>query len=303
MQKPAQYLHQSAHFGLRDVAIMRLFIIPTILLLIVMNVFPLFWSLILSFTKYSAISGDASFIGLKNYRYILNNPTIWKYFVLTAKFVIISVSAEMIIGFGIALLLNRDFKLKGLVTTLFLIPMMMSPVIVGLFWKLIFNPNYGIFNSVISIFYDVGKTAWLSDSTLAFFAIVIVDVWMWSPYVMLLSLAGLSAIPKHLYESAEIDRASAWFKFWKITLPLVAPLLLIAAIFRTMEAFKLFDLVMGLTGGGPGDTTELISINLYRMAFSQWKTGQACAFAYIILIMIIAISNIYIKYLNKAKGD
>jgi multiple sugar transport system permease protein len=119
---------------------------------------------------------------------------------------------------------------------------------------------------------------------------------------MLLCLAGLSAIPDYLYEAAEIDRASTWYQFWRITLPQVAPLLLIAVLFRTIEAFKTFDLVMGLTGGGPGDATELVAVNLYRLAFlGQWNTGKASALAYIVLVIIIGVSNIYIKYLNKIK--
>lgn len=118
---------------------------------------------------------------------------------------------------------------------------------------------------------------------------------------MLLCLAGLKAIPDYLYEAAEIDRANAWYQFRRITLPLVAPLLLIAILFRTIEAFKTFDLVMGLTGGGPGDATELVAVNLYRIAFPQWQTGKASALAYIVLVIIIGVSNIYIRYLNKIK--
>ena len=136
----------------------------------------------------------------------------------------------------------------------------------------------------------------------AMLAVVIVDVWMWTPFVMLLCLAGLSAIPDYLYEAAEIDRASAWYTFWRITLPQTAPLLLIAVLFRTIEAFKSFDLVMGLTQGGPGDSTELVSVNLYRTAFlGRWDTGKASAFAYIVLVIIVGVSNIYVKYLNKLK--
>ena len=121
---------------------------------------------------------------------------------------------------------------------------------------------------------------------------------------MLLCLSGLNAIPEYLYEAAAIDRASSWFQFRRITLPQVMPLLLIAILFRTIEAFKGFDLVMGLTGGGPGDATELIAVNLYRMAFQgQWRTGYASALAYIILIVIIAISNVYIRNLNRVKGE
>ena len=121
--------------------------------------------------------------------------------------------------------------------------------------------------------------------------------------MMLLSLAGLSAIPTYLYEAAEIDRASTWFKFRHITFPIVAPLLLIALLFRTMDAFKLFDLVFIVTEGGPGIATETVSMNLYRQAFRNWNTGESCALAYMLLIIIIALSSIYIKYLNKAKGS
>ena len=121
---------------------------------------------------------------------------------------------------------------------------------------------------------------------------------------MLLVLSGLNAIPDYLYEAAAIDRASSWFQFWRITLPQVAPLLLIAILFRTIEAVKSFDLVMGMTGGGPGDQTELVAVNLYRAAFSgQFRTGYSSAMAYIILIIIIAVSNLYIKYLNQIRGE
>jgi multiple sugar transport system permease protein len=129
-------------------------------------------------------------------------------------------------------------------------------------------------------------------------------VWMWSPFVMLLCLSGLGAIPDYLYEAAAIDRASWWLQFWRITLPQVAPLLLIAVLFRTIESFKSFDLVMGMTGGGPGDATELIAVNLYRQAFlGQWRTGRASALAYVILIIIVGVSNVYIRYLNKIRGE
>jgi multiple sugar transport system permease protein len=127
---------------------------------------------------------------------------------------------------------------------------------------------------------------------------------MWTPFVMLLILSGLKAIPDYLYEAATIDRANWWFQFRRITLPQVAPLVLIALLFRTIEAFsKSFDLVMGLTGGGPGDTTEVISVNLFRTAFQgQWQTGRSSAVAYMVLIIIIAVSNLYIRNLNRLKG-
>lgn len=288
--------------GLGDVAIKRLFVLPTIILLICINIFPLFWSLILSFADYSAVRPhvegvNPNWIGGQNYKEVLLDKHIWEYFTITAKYVIMAVAGEFLVGFGLALLLNREFKAKGLITTLILIPMMMSMAIVGLFWRLLYNPGWGIINYMLGL----KDFVWLANAKVALIAVAITDIWMWAPFTMLLSLAGLSAIPDYLYEAAEIDRASWWFKFRRITLPLVTPLLLIALIFRTMEAFKMFDIAFVMTGGGPGTSTEVIAINLYRLAFAQWNTGKASAFAYIILIMIIAISNIYIRYLNKAK--
>ncbi len=205
----------------------------------------------------------------------------------------------MLVGFGLALLLNREFRFKGLVTTLLLLPMMMSPAVVGLFWQLLYSPNWGIINYVFGLnFFGHGDFAWLSNPDMALYAIAITDVWMWAPFVMLLSLAGLSAVPKHLYEAAAIDRAGGWYTFTRITLPLVSPLLLIALIFRTMEAFKTFDIAYIMS---TQPTTELVAIHLYKEAFQQWDTGKSCALAYIVLITVVAITNIYVKYLNKAK--
>ena len=200
----------------------------------------------------------------------------------------------MLVGFGIALLLNREIPFKGLLTTLLMLPMMMSPAVVGLFWQLLYSPNWGPINYVLGL----DKFGWLSNSDMALYSVAIVDIWMWSPFVVLLSLAGLSAVPKHLYEAAQIDRASSTYTFFRITLPLVAPILMIAIIFRTMEAFKTFDLAYVLS---VQPSTEVIAIKLYKIAFQEWQTGYSCALAYIVLIMVLAITNIYVKYLNKVK--
>jgi multiple sugar transport system permease protein len=288
--------------GLSDLAITRIFIIPTLVLLICVNIFPLFWSVILSFADYTALKPrvqgiNPKWVGGLNYKEVLLDRNIWGYFTITAKYVVMAVAGEFLVGFGVALLLNREFRAKGLVTTLILLPMMMSMSIVGLFWKLLWNPGWGIINYM----FGLGDFVWLANANMALIAVAVTDIWMWAPFTMLLALAGLSAIPKYLYEAAEIDRASWWFKFRRITLPLVSPLLFVALIFRTMEAFKMFDIPFVMTGGGPGTSTELISINLFRLAFNQWQTGKASAFGYIILIVVIGISNIYITYLNKAK--
>ena len=285
----------AARRGLSDLSIRNLFIIPTIAFLIVFNIFPLIYSLGYSFTDFRASSNaPAAFVGLQNYRDLLNDDHVWNNFSVTARYVLVSVGGQVLLGFGAAMLLNRRMPFKGLFTTLLLVPMMMSPVVVGLFWQLLYSPSWGIINYALGL----GDFAWLSDPDVALYAIAITDIWMWSPFVMLLCLAGLSAIPQHLYEAAAIDRAGRWFTFTRITLPLVAPLLLIAVIFRTMEAFKTFDLAFIMSSQ---ETTELIAIKLYRLAFQEWQTGPSCALAYMVLIMVLAITNIYVKYLNRAK--
>jgi multiple sugar transport system permease protein len=297
---------------LSDRAIQNLFIWPTLILLIAMNVFPLLYSLYLSFTDYSAVANKPPvWVAVRNFGNILNDVQMWDYFATTGRYALMSVGLQTVIGFGLAMLVRRKFFGSGLITTLILVPMMISPVVVGLFWKLIYNPNFGFFNYALGAGDPASGLDMLASRYagkpmpgLALFAVVIVDVWMWSPFVMLLVLSGLNAIPGYLYEAAAIDRASPWFQFWRITLPQVAPLLLIAVLFRTIEAFKSFDLVMGMTGGGPGDQTELIAVNLYRQAFQgTFRTGFSSALAYIILIIIVAASNLYIKYLNQMRGE
>jgi multiple sugar transport system permease protein len=286
---------RAARRGWSDLTIRNMFIIPTIVFLIVFNIFPLLYSLGYSFTDFRASSSaPANFVGLDNYRTLLNDPFIWTNFAITAKYVIVSVAGQVVVGFGVAMLLNRAIPFKGLITTLLLLPMMLSMAVVGLFWKLLYDPSFGIINYALGL----GRFEWLSNPDMALYAVAITDIWMWSPFVMLLSLAGLSAVPKHLYEAAAIDRAGPFYTFFRITLPLVAPILMIAIIFRTMEAFKTFDLAYILTSQ---PTTEVISIRLYKMAFQEWQTGMSCALAYIMLIMVVAITNIYVKYLNKVK--
>lgn len=286
---------RAAARGWSDLTIRNMFIIPTLAFLIVFNIFPLIYSLGYSFTNFAANRSDPwQLVGLQNYRELLSDDHIWSNFVITAKYVIVSVAGQMIVGFGLALLLNRSFPMKGLITTLLLLPMMMSAAVVGLFWQLLYSPSWGPINYV----FGLGDFAWLSNPDSALYAVAITDIWMWSPFVMLLSLAGLSAVPQHLYEAAAIDRAGWWYTFTRITLPLVSPILLIALIFRTMEAFKTFDIAYTMT---TQPTAELIAIRLYKQAFQQWDTGKSCALAYIVLIMVLAITNLYVKYLNKVK--
>lgn len=298
---------------LSDRAIQNLFIWPTLILLIAINLFPLFYSLYLSFTDYSAIANQQPvWIDFENFSRVLNDEQMWEIFSITGRYVLFSVALQLALGFMLAMLVREKFLGSGVITTLILVPMMLSPVVVGLFWKLMYNPTFGYFNYLIGFDNPATAPDWLASRFggepvpgLALWAVIIVDVWMWTPFVMLLILSGLKAIPEYLYEAAAIDRASSWFQFWRITLPQVAPLVLIAVLFRTIEAMnKSFDLVMGMTGGGPGAQTEVVAVSLYRQAFQgQWRTGRASALAYIVLIIIIAVSNIYIRNLNRMRRE
>jgi multiple sugar transport system permease protein len=294
-----------------------LFISPTVLILIAISIFPLIWSLGLSFSNYNAqgnidpISGELvgwKWIGLRNYRQLLTNNDIyfgiWHQFTVTAIIVVCAVGLEFLLGFGLALLLVRKFPGRGVILTLMLIPMMLAPVVVGLAWRLMWDPGngeHGVLNNLITM---LGLPALdLSRPAPAILATIIADVWMWTPFMLLIAVAGLAAIPRYLYEAAEVDRASAWFRFRHITLPLVWPLLLIALLFRTIDAIKLFDLFYSMqAGGGPVDAFP-ISYVIYYEAFGQlFATGRSSALAYILLVIVIALANIYIRQLTKAQA-
>jgi len=276
-----------------------IFLIPTFLFLLFIVIFPLIWSLGLSFCDYNAARGGSPrFVGLNNYRHILSSREVWQRFAITGRYVALAVFGEFVIGFTLALILNREFYGKGLITTLFLLPMMFSPVVIGTFFRLMLDANWGIVGYLLHKL-GLPRIAWTSSPKFAIYSLVICDIWIWMPFMLLMSLAGLSTVPRYLYEAAEIDRASWWFKFRYITLPHIAPLLILALLFRSMDALRFFDKVYVLTGGGPGEMTQTVPYYIYKVAFSYWRTGESCALAYILVIMIIGLSSIYIHYLNR----
>ena len=291
--------------GLSDRAIAWLFIAPTMLLLLAINVFPLIWTIRLSFTSYRANKPNAPlhWLGLENYANILADPDVWQAMQATAHFVIWTILLEVLFGFGLALLIDKKFRGHSFWTTVILLPMMLSPAVVGTFWTFLFQPQIGLFNYVVAFLTGIDPSSFqmIGDVPLAPWAIVLVDTWMWTPYVMLICLAGLRSIPDYIYEAAEIDRASKWRQFWSITLPMVLPFLMLAVLFRGIENFKMFDMVNLLTSGGPGSTTELASITLKREAFEKWRTGYSSAFAIILFVTVFGAANIYVKALNKVK--
>jgi multiple sugar transport system permease protein len=280
--------------GLSDKSIAWLFISPTILLLLAINIFPLIWTIRLSFTNYRANRPNAPLldVGIQHYVDILTSPDVWAAMQVTARFVIATIVIQTVLGFGLALLIDKKFRGHGFWTTVILLPMMLSPAVVG-------NFNY-----MVSFVTGIPPSSFqmLGSVQLSPWAIVLVDTWMWTPYVMLICLAGLRSIPDYIYEAAEVDRASKWRQFWTITLPMALPFIMLAVLFRAIENFKMFDMVNLLTGGGPGSTTEVASITLKREAFEKWRTGYSSAFAVILFVTVFGLANIYVKALNKVKA-
>jgi multiple sugar transport system permease protein len=292
--------------GMSDKGVAWLFIAPTIILLLAINIFPLIWAIRLSFTNYRANRPNAEVlnVGLDNYRRILTDSDIWIAMQTTAHFVFWTIVLQTLIGFTLAWLIDRKFRSHAFWTTIILVPMMLSPAVVGNFWRFLYEPQIGLFAYAVSFFSGIPPTdiQMLSNVRLAPWAIIIVDTWMWTPYVMLICLAGLRSIPDYIYEAAEVDRASNWRQFWSITLPMALPFIMLAVLFRGIENFKMFDMVNLLTGGGPGSITEVASITLKREAFEKWRTGFSSAFAIILFVAVFGLANIYVKALNRVKS-
>ena len=266
-----------------------------------LSIWPLIRLIWLSFTDYSVTRDvPASFIGFDNDVDVLTSPIVRARALTTLIFVVGAVALQTVLGFAIAFLISRRTRGRGALTTLFLIPMMLSPVVVGLFWKFMLDAQFGIVNSFLDSL-GHSRVEWLTQQRLALLSLVIVDSWQWTPFIMLIALAGLTAVPKYLYEAAEIDRASEWFKFRRITFPLVWPLLLIAIMFRAIEAFRLFDLVTS-SRRRPGRTTETLSYNVYKVAFFGFDTGRAAAYGILMVIVVILAAQVYLRYLDRLQG-
>ncbi len=281
-----------------------LLVAPAIAVLFVMNIFPLLWSLGLSFFAYQSNNQSIRFVGLANYTRVLTNsiaaPDNWHALINTALFVVLTVSAQMIAGFLLAMLFAKQFPLRKYLLILVLTPMMLSVVASGVFFTYYYDPTFGILSYVINSISD-GQFILMSSKTGAVAGIVFADAWMWSPFVMLLVLAGLVSVPKYLYEAAAIDRVGAWRRFWSITFPYIRGLLMLALLFRTIEAFKLADLVILLTKGG--NDTMTISYHLVRIANEQNKTSEGAAISYVMLFMVIVLTNLYLYLANRRNRE
>lgn len=240
------------------------------------------------------------FVGLENYIEIFKSKYFWASIGRTFYFMTISIFIELVFGIAVAQLLNIEFKGRSVVRSLILLPWALPITIDAIMWKWIFNPSYGAFNSLL---FQLGLISeyktWLSDPFSAMNVIIIADVWKVTPIIILLTLAALQSIPKELYEAAMIDGASRWNSFWKITFPLLIPSLIIALLLRTMDAFKVFDIVYIVTSGGPADGTKFIAYYTYIETFSYLRFGTGAALAFLMTFFIGIIAIIYIRIMKK----
>ena len=279
-----------------------LLIAPAIIILLLVNIVPLMWSLGLSFFKFRANQmKPPSFSWFYNYEKMLTKENIWESLQTTGIVVASSVFIQMILGFALAMLFAKKFPLRKIILMLVLTPMMLSYVAVGIFFKLFYEPEFGLLSQFIQIF--TGEMyVLLATPAGALLGVIVADAWQWTPFVMLLSLAGLVSVPKYLYEAAEIDRISWWRQFTTITFPYVRSLLLLAVLFRTIETFKIFDLVYILTNGGPGTATETIAVLVYRMAFQYFMTSNSTALGYILIFIVIVLTSLYLYVIKKRES-
>lgn len=286
--------------ALSDRALAWILIAPALVLLFAFNVVPLVWLVGLSITDFSTspAAAPAGRFGWANYSTVLSSAEIWKAARATGHLVFWTVTIQTSLGFALAFLLDRRFRGYGLLTVIILIPIMLSPALVGAFWRALFEPGIGLAGQVIaSLTRADQKLDMLGSASLARWAVIIVDSWMWTPFVMLICLAGLRSIPDGMYEAAAIDGLSKWRQFRLITLPLALPFIGLAALFRAIENLKMFDLAYVLTAAGPGP--GLPSTMLKQTAFDMWRTGFSSAFAIILVIAVFGLAQVYARALDQ----
>jgi multiple sugar transport system permease protein len=273
----------------RDKRLGFYFFIPAGVIIVGIIIYPLIFSLITSFTTYGFLNPFFNmFVWFENYGAIFRDIYFWNSLYVIMKFVVVVVSLEFILGFGVAILLNRNIKAKGVFYTILTIPMVMAPVAVALIWRVFLHPELGIANYFLSLV-RLPPVNWLGSEKVAFWTVVMVDIWQQVSFMILILLAGLVSLPKDPYEAAEIDGASLSQRFRFITLPLMKPVIVVALLLRVIFGFRTFDLVYILTRGGPGVTTDVMSYYIYRRTFMGLSVSESSAASYILLLVTMFI--------------
>jgi multiple sugar transport system permease protein len=278
------------------------FIAPALAVLCLINILPFLWSLGVSFFHFRAdrLNTPPRFLGFANYADLISDPDVWEHFVNTGAMIAFSVSIQLVVGALLALLFHQGFPGRRLVLMLVLTPMLLSTVAVGTFFSLFYDPTFGIVSAIVRPFTGAAFAP-LGTPFSAMTSLVVADAWMWSPFVMLLLLAGLDGVPPYLIEAAEIDRASYSQRFWTVIFPAVRGVLLLALLFRTIESFNMFDLIYTITNGGPGTSTESVSTEIYDTAFVLFESGRASALGNISVFVVIVLARIYFQAIQLRK--
>jgi multiple sugar transport system permease protein len=276
-------------------------LLPLLLFVVAVAIYPLFFSLRISLFKYRLTDPNQvqTFVGLDNYARAFGDPIVLQALQVTLLFVVGTVVLELLLGLALALLLASETRSTRTVRAFLLLPMALPPLVIGLVWKSLYNADFGVIPYYMKqMGIDVGRGP-LAELNTALPAIILIDVWEWTTLMMIIFLAGLKSLPMEPYEAAYADGASRWDRFWHITLPLLRPTILIALLLRTMQSFKVFDIIYATTGGGPGSATTVLNFHIYKVGMTFFDMGYAAALANVLLVIIAVLSIIYIMVLER----
>jgi multiple sugar transport system permease protein len=276
-------------------------VLPALIIVGAVIVFPWLFTLWMSANQWQ-LGGGISFVGFDNYIRLAGDARFWDSMWHTAVYTVLSVVAPMVLGTIAALIFDSKLPMRGLLRGIFVMPMMATPVAVALVWTMMYHPQLGVLNYVLSLV-GIGPQEWIFNQNTVIPSLVAVETWQWTPLVMLIVLGGLASMPRDPFESAEIDGANGWQKFRYITLPMILPFIMVAVIIRSIDALKSFDIIFAMTQGGPGTASETINIYLYNVAFSYYDIGYASAIAVVFFIVIIAMSMILLALRQRTKWN
>ncbi|MFH1794660.1 MAG: sugar ABC transporter permease [Pseudomonadota bacterium] len=271
------------------------FMVPAAVLLLAVLAYPIFYTIEISFSRFDLATFSAvEWVGWDNYREVLDDYRFWESMKVTVVYLVFALPLQIVLGFGIAFLINAEWRGRNVVRALFIIPMVVAPVVAGGLWRMILDPLWGIVNYVLGLV-GLGPLDWFGDPTLAMAALIIIDTWRWTPFVILTATAALLALPRDVFEAAEIDGANWWSKLWSITLPLLVPIIAATFVVRWLGAVKMFDIALAATYGGPGGATNVINLFIYEEAFRSLRFAESAAMAVIILVVTMVLTALFLR--------
>lgn len=265
-----------------------IFPLPAVLAILLLIVLPLGANIVLSLHRWF-IGGSPAFIGIGNFREVLQDWRFWNGVRNTFYFTGAALPLQLLLGLGIAVLFNREFPGKGIARTIILLPMVATPVAIALIWALMFNPSLGVLNYFLESL-GLPRSLWVAQANLAIPSLVLVDVWQWSPMIALILLAALQGVPVEHYDAAKIDGANSWQAFWRITLPAIRPAIAVALILRAIDALKTFDIIYVITEGGPGTASETLNVYAFKAGFSFFRAGYAATLLIFLTFVVLGVA-------------